>query len=113
MLEICKPKAGEILVVTGAAGAVGSQVGQIAKILGMKVIGIAGSNEKCKWLIDNLGFDHAFNYKIENIATALKKAALDGINCFFDNVIEQQILIYFYKFIYKKQKFFKSFSQNS
>merc|ERR1711936_125377 len=62
LLEICKPKAGETVVVSGAAGAVGSLVGQIAKIKGCKVIGYAGTDEKCKWLKE-LGFDEAFNYK--------------------------------------------------
>merc|ERR1711936_1425183 len=62
LLEICKPKAGETVVVSGAAGAVGSLVGQIAKIKGCNVVGFAGSDEKCKWLKE-LGFDEAFNYK--------------------------------------------------
>ncbi|XP_051172013.1 prostaglandin reductase 1-like isoform X2 [Leptopilina boulardi] len=85
-LEICKPKAGETLVVSGAAGAVGSHVGQIGKIKGLKVIGIAGSDEKCKWLVDELGFDHAINYKTDDIIAALKKIAPNGIDCYFDNV---------------------------
>lgn len=85
-LEICKPKAGETVVVSGAAGAVGSHVGQIAKIKGCKVIGIAGSEEKGKWLTKELGFDHFINYKTENIEEALKKAAPNGVDCYFDNV---------------------------
>ncbi|KAK0167477.1 hypothetical protein PV327_004872 [Microctonus hyperodae] len=84
--EICKPKSGETLVVSGAAGAVGSHVGQIGKILGMKVIGIAGSNEKCQWLTKEVGFDHAINYKTEDIAVELKKLAPNGVDCYFDNV---------------------------
>lgn len=85
-LEICQPKEGEIVVVSGAAGAVGSIVGQIAKIKGCKVIGIAGSDEKCKWLENELGFDKAINYKNGNVEELLKQAAPDGIDCFFDNV---------------------------
>lgn len=76
------------MVVTGAAGAVGSHVGQIAKILGLNVIGIAGSEEKCKWIVDELGFDHAINYKTEDVALALKKVAPNGVNCYFDNVMK-------------------------
>ncbi|CAH1111212.1 unnamed protein product [Psylliodes chrysocephalus] len=85
-LEICKPKAGETVVVSGAAGGVGSQVGQIAKIKGCKVIGIAGSDEKGKWLVEELGFDHFINYKTENVDEALKQHAPEGIDCYFDNV---------------------------
>lgn len=85
-MDVCQPKAGETVVISGAAGAVGSHVGQIAKILGLTVIGIAGSDEKCKWIVDELGFDHAINYKTEDVATSLKKAAPNGVNCYFDNV---------------------------
>ncbi|KAG5684369.1 hypothetical protein PVAND_013604 [Polypedilum vanderplanki] len=85
-LEICHPKEGETVVVTGAAGAVGSLVGQIAKIKGCKVIGFAGSDEKCRWLETELGFDKAINYKSENIEDQLKKAAPKGVDCYFDNV---------------------------
>ncbi|XP_055604500.1 prostaglandin reductase 1-like [Uranotaenia lowii] len=84
-LEICKPKEGETVVVSGAAGAVGSVVGQIAKIKGCRVIGIVGTDEKCEW-IRSLGFDAAINYKTANIATELKKAAPKGVDCYFDNV---------------------------
>lgn len=84
-LEICKPKAGETVVVTGAGGAVGSHVGQIAKLKGCNVIGITGSEEKCKW-IKSLGFDHAINYKTANLHTALAEAAPRGVDCYFDNV---------------------------
>ncbi|XP_029040257.1 prostaglandin reductase 1-like [Osmia bicornis bicornis] len=87
LFEICKPKQGETLVVSGAAGAVGFHVGQLGKnVAGLTVIGIAGSDEKCKWLVNELGFDHAINYKTENIAAALRKAAPKGIDCYFDNV---------------------------
>ncbi|XP_015123536.1 prostaglandin reductase 1 [Diachasma alloeum] len=86
LLEACNPKAGETLVVTGAAGAVGSHAGQIGKIKGMRVIGIAGSDEKCRWLTEELGFDHAINYKTGNVGEELRKAAPEGVDCFFDNV---------------------------
>lgn len=85
-LDICKPKAGETVVVTGAAGAVGSIVGQLAKVKGCKVIGFAGSDEKVAWLENNLGFDKAFNYKTVDAAKALKEAAPGGVDCYFDNV---------------------------
>jgi prostaglandin reductase 1 len=84
-LEFCQPKEGEIVAVTGAAGAVGSIVGQIARIKGCKVIGFAGSDDKCRWL-EELGFDKAINYKNENYVQQLKEFAPDGIDCFFDNV---------------------------
>lgn len=86
LLEICKPNSGETLVVTAAAGSVGSLVGQIGKIKGCRVIGFAGSDEKCKWLEDDLGFDKAINYKKGNLEQALKEAAPNGVDCFFDNV---------------------------
>jgi len=85
LTEICRPKAGETLVVTGAAGAVGSLVGQLGKILGLTVIGFAGTDEKCSWLKE-IGFDHVFNYKKIGTAEALKQAAPSGVDCFFDNV---------------------------
>ena len=85
-LEICDPKEGETVVVTAAAGAVGSLVGQIAKIKGCKVIGFAGSDEKCAWLEKELGFDKAINYKTKELAKALKEAAPKGVDCYFDNV---------------------------
>lgn len=85
-LDLCKPKAGEVVVVTAAGGAVGSLVGQIAKIKGCKVIGFAGTDEKCRWLETELGFDKAINYKTADNAKALKEAAPDGVDCYFDNV---------------------------
>ena len=72
-LEICQPKAGETVVVTAAAGAVGSLVGQIAKIKGCKVVGSAGGKEKCDYLLEN-GFDVVIDYKSQSINEALKKA---------------------------------------
>ncbi len=86
-LEICQPKEGDVVVVSGAAGAVGSLVGQIAKIKGCRVIGFAGSDDKVKWLVDELGFDHAYNYKTADWNASLKEAAPEGVDCYFDNVI--------------------------
>jgi len=85
-LELCQPKSGETVVVTGAAGAVGSLVGQIAKIKGCRVIGFAGSDSKCEWLTKELGFDKAYNYKTTDIDVVLKEGAPNGVDCFFDNV---------------------------
>lgn len=86
LLRVCEPKAGEIVVVSGAAGAVGSLVGQIAKIKGCTVIGFAGSDTKCEY-IKSLGFDHAVNYNTcGSQKAALDKLAPDGIDCYFDNV---------------------------
>lgn len=85
-LENCQPKPNEVVVVTGAAGAVGSIVGQIAKVKGCKVIGVAGSDDKCKWLTEELGFDHAINYKTADIDVKLEKFAPDGVDCYYDNV---------------------------
>ncbi|XP_013143827.1 PREDICTED: prostaglandin reductase 1-like isoform X2 [Papilio polytes] len=86
LLDICKPKFGETVVVTGAAGAVGSLVGQIAKIQGCRVIGFTGSDKKVRILEDELGFDFAFNYKTVDISEVLKNAAPYGVDCYFDNV---------------------------
>merc|ERR1719150_903782 len=86
LLELCDPKSGETVVVNGAAGAVGSLVGQIAKIKGCKVIGFAGSDQKCEWLTKELGFDKAYNYKTTDVDKVLKEGAPDGVDCFFDNV---------------------------
>jgi len=86
LLDIAHPKEGETLVVSAAAGAVGSIVGQIGKIKGCRVAGIAGSDEKCKWIVDELGFDAAINYKTEKIREALKRACPNGIDIYFDNV---------------------------
>ena len=77
---------GETVVVTGAAGAVGSHVGQIAKLKGCRVVGIAGTDEKCKWL-KSIGFDEVINYKTEDVKEALKVAAPKGVDCYFDNVL--------------------------
>ena len=84
--EVGKIKEGDIVLVSGAAGAVGSVVGQIAKIKGCTVIGIAGGQEKCDYIINELGFDDAIDYKSENIYTALKKKCPKGVDVYFDNV---------------------------
>jgi NADPH-dependent curcumin reductase CurA len=86
LLRIGQPKAGETLVVSAAAGAVGSLVGQIGKIQGMRVVGIAGSDEKCAWLTGELGFDAAVNYKKAPIFAPLRRACPDGVDVYFDNV---------------------------
>lgn len=86
LLEIGKPQAGETVVVSGAAGAVGSTVGQIAKIKDAKVVGIAGTEEKVAYLINELGFDAAVNYKKETFAQDLKNALPDGVDVYYDNV---------------------------
>ncbi|KAJ3049909.1 hypothetical protein HK097_009101 [Rhizophlyctis rosea] len=86
LLKICQPKAGETVYVSGAAGAVGLVVGQIAKILGCRVVGSAGTDEKVD-LLKEYGFDAAFNYKTEtDFIKALEKYCPDGIDCYFDNV---------------------------
>lgn len=86
LMRIGEPKAGETVVVSGAAGAVGSIVGQIAKIKGCRVVGIAGGAEKCQYLIDELGFDGAIDYKNEDIREGLKKECPNGVDVYFDNV---------------------------
>ncbi|MEA2860852.1 MAG: hypothetical protein QOC72_2891 [Methylobacteriaceae bacterium] len=86
LLEVGKPKAGETVVVSAAAGSVGSIVGQIAKIKDCRVIGIAGGAEKCAWLTKELGFDAAVDYKSGALFKSLKAAAPNGIDVYFDNV---------------------------
>lgn len=87
LLDIGKPQKGETVVVSGAAGAVGIVVGQIAKIQGCRVIGIAGDQKKLDYLVNELGFDAAINYKTEvNIAGAIAAACPDGVDVYFDNV---------------------------
>lgn len=87
LLEVGEPKPGETVVVSGAAGAVGSVVGQIAKMNGCRVVGFAGSDEKVEWLTDDLGFDAGINYKqTDEYQDALDDVAPDGVDVYFDNV---------------------------
>jgi NADPH-dependent curcumin reductase len=86
LLDLCAPNAGETVVVTAASGAVGSVVGQLAKIHGCRAVGIAGGPEKCRYVIDELGFDACIDYKAGNLKTDLKAAVPDGIDCLFENV---------------------------
>lgn len=86
LMDIGKPKAGETLVVSAAAGAVGSIAGQIGKIAGCRVVGIAGSDEKCRWITEQLGFDAAINYKTEPLADSLRAHCPGGIDIDFENV---------------------------
>jgi hypothetical protein len=86
LLEVGKPQSGETLVVSAAAGATGSIAGQIGKIHGCRVIGIAGSDEKCKWIKDELGFDYAINYKLSDWRSHLATATPNGVDINFENV---------------------------
>lgn len=86
ILEVGKIKEGETVLISGAAGAVGSIAGQIAKIKGCKVVGIAGGAEKCAYLKDELGFDGAIDYKSEEIYAAIKRECPKGVDVYFDNV---------------------------
>jgi NADPH-dependent curcumin reductase len=86
LLDVGAPKEGETVVVSGAAGAVGSVVGQIAKLKGCRVVGIAGGPDKCRWIVDELGFDAAIDYKSEDVGAALREHCPEGIDVYFDNV---------------------------
>ena len=86
LLDLGEPRPGETVFVSAAAGAVGSIVGQIAKLRGCRVVGSAGSDEKLAWLVDDLGFDHAVNYRTTDLEAALAEYAPDGIDVYFDNV---------------------------
>jgi NADPH-dependent curcumin reductase CurA len=86
LLDVCQPKEGETVVVSGAAGAVGQVVGQIARIKGCRAVGIAGGPEKCDYIVNELGFDVAIDYKAEDVRAALKEKCPDRINVYFDNV---------------------------
>jgi NADPH-dependent curcumin reductase CurA len=87
LIDVGKVQEGDVVVVSGAAGATGSTVGQIAKIKGAaKVIGIAGGAQKCAWIVDELGFDEAIDYKSDDVAARLRQAAPNGIDLYFDNV---------------------------
>jgi NADPH-dependent curcumin reductase len=86
LLEVGAPKEGETVGVSGAAGAVGSVVGQIAKLKGCRVVGIAGGPDKCSWIVDELGFDAAIDYKSEDVNVALREHCPEGVDVYFDNV---------------------------
>ena len=85
-LDVCSPKPGDTVVVSAASGAVGAIVGQIAKIMGCKVIGIAGSDVKTDYCLYELGFDNVINYKTDNILTKISEYAPSGVDIYFDNV---------------------------
>jgi NADPH-dependent curcumin reductase CurA len=86
LFEVCKPIPGDTVVVSAASGAVGQLVGQLAKLTNCKVIGIAGSEEKCKYLKNSLGFDHTINYKEQSVYQKIKTFCPEGVNVYFDNV---------------------------
>jgi NADPH-dependent curcumin reductase CurA len=90
VVKICEPKAGETVVVSAASGAVGSAVGQLAKARGCRAVGIAGGPDKCRYVVEELGFDACLDYKlhgdVKSLATALKDACPDGIDGYFENV---------------------------
>jgi NADPH-dependent curcumin reductase CurA len=86
LMDIGQPKPGETVVVSAASGAVGSVVGQLAKVKGCRVVGIAGSADKCSYVVEELGFDACINYKTEDLVTALKAACPNGVDVYFENV---------------------------
>jgi hypothetical protein len=86
LLDIGKPKAGETVVVSAASGAVGSIVGQLAKVAGCRAVGVAGSAEKCRYVVEELGFDACVNYKSDDLVGALRDACPNGIDIYFENV---------------------------
>ena len=86
LLEIGRPQAGQTVVVSGAAGGVGGVVGQVAKLKGARAVGIAGGSEKCRYIVEDLGFDAAIDYKAEDVMAALGEHCPKGIDVYFDNV---------------------------
>lgn len=86
LLKVGCPEPGDTVLVSGAAGAVGSIVGQIANLMDCKTVGTAGGPEKCQWLLDEVGYNHAIDYKSGDIKQQLKAACPEGVNVFFDNV---------------------------
>ena len=86
LMDVGMPKPGETVVVSGAAGAVGQTVGQLAKIKGCRVVGIAGGRAKCDWVVNELGFDACIDYKAGNVKAALKEHCPKGVDIYFDNV---------------------------
>ncbi len=86
LMDIGQPRAGETVVVSGAAGAVGQTVGQLAKIKGCRVVGIAGGPDKCRWVVEELGFDACIDYKTGSVRDGLKEHCPNGVDIYFDNV---------------------------
>ncbi len=86
LLDVGQPKAGETVVVSGAAGAVGMTVGQVARHHGCRVVGIAGGPDKCRFVVEQLGFDDCIDYKAEPVAAGLRRACPQGVDVYFDNV---------------------------
>ena len=86
LMDVGQPKPGETVVVSGASGAVGQTVGQLAKIKGCRVVGIAGGKAKCDWVVDELGYDACIDYKNEDVREGLKTHCPDGVDIYFDNV---------------------------
>ena len=86
LLDVGRPEPGQTVLVSGAAGSVGSIVGQIARIKGCRAVGIAGGEDKCRWLVDEVGFDAAIDYKAADLRKELKIHAPDGVDVYFDNV---------------------------
>ncbi|MCL4748240.1 MAG: NADP-dependent oxidoreductase [Burkholderiaceae bacterium] len=86
LLEVGQPKAGETVLVSGAAGAVGQMVGQVAKIMGCRAVGIAGGKDKCDYVVDELGFDACIDYKSGSVREGLKQHCASGVDVYFDNV---------------------------
>src|SRR2546428_14176289 len=86
LLDIGQPKSAETVVVSAASGAVGSIVGQLAKIKGCRAVGVAGSAEKCRYVVDELGFDACVNYKTDDLVPALRAACPSGVDIYFENV---------------------------
>ena len=86
LLDVGQPQPGETVVVSGAAGAVGQTVGQVAKLKGCRVVGIAGGPEKCRWLVETAGVDAAIDYRADDLPQAVARACPKGVDVFFDNV---------------------------
>ena len=84
LTDVGQPKPGETVVVSGAAGAVGQTVGQLARIKGCRVVGIAGGPSKCRWVVDELGFDACIDYKAGSVRDGLKEHCPDGVDIYFD-----------------------------